>query len=153
MGCVQIHSDRRYSFPVGVDVVWDAFDSVDRYRSWWPWLRRFDATGLEVGDRWTCTITPPVPYVLRFVVELTDVTPCERVTATVSGDITGLAELGIAETGDGCDVTLHSTLAPHGGPLRAVTSVAPWLARYGHDWVLDTGVRQFRRRAFVTAMD
>lgn len=145
---MEIRSDRTYQFPVGTEIVWDAIDRVDRYRAWWPWLRRFEAAGLGTGDRWRCTITPPVPYVLRFVVELTDVVRHERINAVVSGDITGEAEVHLVPSGSGCEVRLLSTLAPHNGGLRVVTRLAPWLARFGHDWVLDTGVRQFRRRAF-----
>lgn len=144
---MDVRSDRTYRFPVGVAPVWDAIGSVDRYRSWWPWLRRFEANGLEVGDRWRCTVAPPVPYSLHFVIELTTVQPHERIRAVVTGDITGDAEVGLRETPDGCEVVLRSVLAPRRGPLRTVTRFAPWLARFGHDWVLDTGLGQFRRRA------
>jgi hypothetical protein len=41
-----------------------------------------------------------------------------------------------------------SDLAPHDATLRRIARWTPWLSRFGHDWVLDTGLRQFRRRAF-----
>lgn len=152
-GTVEIVSDRRYRFPVGVEAVWEALGSVDRYRTWWPWLRRFDAGGLRAGDRWHCTIAPPVPYELRFVVELTEVSPLERIVAVVSGDVVGAAEVGFSASGVGCHVSLQATMAANDGPLRAVVAVSPWLARFGHDWILDTGARQFQHRALVAPVD
>ncbi|MDZ7676765.1 MAG: hypothetical protein U5K30_17080 [Acidimicrobiales bacterium] len=148
---MDVRSDRTYRFPVGVEDVWDAIGRVDRYRSWWPWLRRFEATGLEVGDCWRCTVAPPVPYSLRFVIELTEIDRHERIRAVVTGDITGEAEVRLDATDDGCEVALRSVLAPRRGSLRAVTRFTPWLARFGHDWVLDTGLGQFHRRALPTA--
>ena len=144
---MHVRSDREYRFDASPAAVWEALGRVDDYRTWWPWLRRFDADGLATGARWTCTIRPPLPYALRLVVGIDDVEPPERITATVTGDIQGDASVDLAPDGDGCVVRLRSSLAPAGQPLRAVARLTPWLARFGHDWVLDTGLRQFRRRA------
>jgi uncharacterized protein YndB with AHSA1/START domain len=142
-----VRSDRTYLFPVPPPAVWDAMARVDAYRRWWPWLRRFDAVTLEAGDRWTCTVRPPLPYVLRFTVTIDEVEPARRVAATVAGDIDGEATLWVQESSAGSMVRLRSELAPRSTLLRRVNALAPWMARYGHDWVLDTGVRQFRTRA------
>lgn len=144
---MEVRSDRTYLFRQPPEEIWAAIDSVDSYRTWWPWLRRFDAGGLEEGDHWSCTIRPPLPYVLRFEVALESVErPC-RIEATVHGDLAGEATVSLDETSNGCSVRLTSTLAPSRQPLRGIMRMTPWLARYGHDWVLDTGLRQFRRRA------
>lgn len=144
---MEVRSDRTYRFPEPADVVWDALASVEDYRGWWPWLRRFDAPGLAAGATWRCTVRPPLPYALRFAVALDEVRRPEQVVATVTGDITGVASVVLTPDGDGCEVRLQSTLAPAGQPLRTVARLTPWLARFGHDWVLDTGFGQFRRRA------
>lgn len=144
---MEVRSDRTYRFAEPPDVVWDALASVDDYRRWWPWLRRLEAHGLAAGETWTCTVRPPLPYVLEFAVALDEVERPSRVTATVSGDIAGSATVDLEPDGDGCTVRLRSALAPAGQPLRTVARLAPWLSRFGHDWVLDTGFRQFRRRA------
>lgn len=145
-----VRSDRTYRFDQGASEVWDAIARVDEYRAWWPWLRHLDADGFVQGDRWMCTVRPPLPYALRFTLCLDQVEPPSHARATVSGDIIGHAELTVSEgrgDGAGCSIRLVSALAPRGPTLRAVTRVAPWLARFGHDWVLDTGLGQFRRRA------
>jgi hypothetical protein len=143
---VQIASDRRYPFAVDPSTFWSMIKAVDEYPSWWPWLRRFDARGLESGDVWTCTVQPPLPYVLSFSITIDEVVPYELVTAQVSGEISGGAQLAIAETAAGCEVRLTSQLAPANRFLQTVALVARPVVRMGHDWVLDTGARQFRNQ-------
>lgn len=142
-----VRSDRRFRFGAEPDEVWRAISKVEEYRSWWPWLRRFDANSVAEGERWPCTIRPPMPYALHFTVELQEVVAPERIHATVTGDITGEARVTLTAVDGGSEVRLVADLAPANGPLRTVATLAPWLARFGHDWVLDTGFRQFRRRA------
>ncbi|MGH9139220.1 MAG: hypothetical protein ACRD0G_19600 [Acidimicrobiales bacterium] len=143
-----VRSDRRYRFDVDADEVWAAICAVDDYRRWWPWLRGFDARGLHEGDVWTCVVQPPLPYALRFAVALDAVDAPRYVAANVSGDIVGEARLHLDGDGDGsCDVRVVSALAPASRTLRALARVARPVVRFGHDWVFDTGARQFRSRA------
>lgn len=143
-----VRSDRRFRFDVEPAVTWDALTSVESYQRWWPWLRRFEAAGFEPGATWRCTVQPPLPYSLRFELRLEEVEAERYATALVDGDIRGHAALELSPTGDGAtEVRLVSVLAPASGVLRAVTRVAAPVARYGHDWVLDAGLRQFRQRA------
>ncbi len=150
-----VHSDRTLRFDRTPEQVWETIGRVDEYRSWWPWLRRFDAEALREGDRWEATVRPPLPYVLRFAVTLDHARPPSSIRATVSGDIEGHAELSIfpatdatsSDPIDGCDVRLVSALDASNQALRTVARLAPWLARFGHDWVLDTGLGQFRQHA------
>lgn len=145
---MEVRSDRTYLFEQPLEDVWGAIGRTECYREWWPWLRRFDADGLVAGDRWHCTVRPPLPYVLRFTVALEEVTEKSRIVASVTGDIGGAATVELHPTSRGCSVRLRSSLCPTGQPLRGIMQWTPWLPRYGHDWVLDTGLKQFRRRAF-----
>lgn len=144
---MRVRADRTYRFEQPPSVVWDAIGRVDAYRDWWPWLRAFEARGLVTGDRWDCAVRPPVPYVLRFTVTLDEVAEHRQIDATVSGDLTGTAGVVLTPTGGGCNVRLTSSLEPTGQPLRTVMRLTPWLGRFGHDWVLGVGLRQFRRQA------
>lgn len=128
--------------------MWDAFTRVDEYRAWWPWLARFDGESFELGDRWRCEVSPPLPYRLTFDITLVDVVPNELVRARIDGDIGGWAELSVTdcERGEGCELRLRSALSPRNQVLRLVALGARPVARFGHDWVLDSGVRQFRRQ-------
>jgi len=160
-------SDHRYHFPADRAAVWAAVTSVDRYRSWWPWLRQFRASGFAAGEVWDCAIQPPMPYQLRFTVTLEQVEAPSLVVATVGGDVHGTATLelrdavavaggGTAPDGGmaggsavGCHVRLQSALAPANRTLRTVARLSRPLARYGHSWVIDTGATQFLARALA----
>ena len=144
---MELASDRHYRFPVPADAFWSAIGATDDYRRWWPWLRTFDAEGLVAGDVWRCAVRPPLRYTVRFAVHLGTVEPPRVIDARVEGDIAGTARLVVTPRDDGCDVRLTSTLAPSHRGLALLASVARPLVRRGHDWVLDTGARQFASRA------
>ncbi|MEO6318143.1 MAG: SRPBCC family protein [Acidimicrobiales bacterium] len=145
---MKIRSDQRHELPVPPDELWGAMARVDDYRTWWPWLRRFDAEGLVAGSTWAAVVQPPVPYRLRFEVHLDEVDPSRLVVAHVTGDIVGTALLRITPTATGSELHLVSELTPTNAVLRAVSQFAAPVARFGHEWVLDTGLRQFRASAF-----
>ena len=90
---------------------------------------------------------PPVPYLVRFRVAIEDVEPAVLVRAKVGGDVVGVATLTFSDTDAGCTATLDSSLAPGNRALRLVSRFAGPVARFGHDWVLDSGARQFITRA------
>ncbi len=144
---MEVRSDRRYRFPLAPDELWPVMTRVEDYRRWWPWLRRCDAVGFEPGAAWTCVVQPPLPYSLRFQILLDEVEPGRFASARVDGDIVGEARIDVTETDEGCEVRLVSRLAPANPVLRAIARVARPVAQLGHDWVLDTGLRQFRARA------
>jgi hypothetical protein len=140
---MEVASDRRFPVDADPDTVWAALCTVDDYRTWWPWLREFDARALATGEVWHCTVQPPLPYRLRFTIAIDEVRASERVTATLSGDLVGTADLELAARGAGSELRLVSRLAPVSSVARGVARVVPPVARYGHDWVLRTGLRQF----------
>jgi hypothetical protein len=143
-----IRSDRRHRFEVPVDELWSALSDPSQYRRWWPWLRRLDGAAFEEGASWRCEVQPPLPYVLRFDLHLEEVEAARFATARIEGDIVGHAAIDVHPHGDaGSELRLVAALAPSSPALRAVARVAAPIARFGHDWVLDTGLRQFRRRA------
>ncbi|MEJ7585612.1 MAG: SRPBCC family protein, partial [Acidimicrobiales bacterium] len=146
-----VTSDRRYRFDLTPAELWAAIAAVEEYPGWWPWLRRFEATGLVAGDSWAATVQPPLPYTLRLTVDLIQVDEPSLVRATVGGDVVGTAQLEIEPDGDGCRARLVSALSPGNRYLQAVAVFARPVVRFGHDWVLDTGARQFQGR--VTAAD
>jgi hypothetical protein len=141
---VEIVSDRTYSFDHPRDRVWGTIGNLDCYPTRWPWLRNFDATSLEPGATWTCAIQPPLPYTLRIRVAIVQVDPGRLISATVHGDLRGSATVRL--TGDDherCDVRVESTLSPSNRVMGVAARLVAPVARWGHDWVLDTGARQF----------
>lgn len=144
---MEVSSDRRHTFDVSPAELWEAMAHTDQYRRWWPWLRGFEATGLTAGDRWSAVVQPPLPYRLRFEVVIDQVVEQRSVTATVEGDIAGTAHLEIEALAHGSALHVVSCLSPANPVLAAVARVGQPVARFGHDWVLDTGLRQFRHHA------
>jgi uncharacterized protein YndB with AHSA1/START domain len=144
---VELVSDRSWCFGAPPDVVWAALAATDDYPRWWPWLTTFDADGLVAGGRWRCTVRPPLQYSVRFAIDIDEVEPPHLVTARVSGDITGHARIDITESGARSEVRLASALTPTRRTIAWLAAVAGPIARRSHDWVLDTGARQFAARA------
>ncbi|HTN99832.1 MAG TPA: hypothetical protein VL068_04075 [Microthrixaceae bacterium] len=142
-------SDRAWDFDIGPDELWERIASVNDYRSWWPWLRRLDApSGLVEGAEWKCEVSPPLPYKVRFHLQLDMVKPGSEAHARVRGDIGGEALLTVVDHGAGSTARLQSQLYPTNLLLRRAGQVARPFIEWGHDWVLDEGCRQFVRRGF-----
>lgn len=144
---MRVSTDRSFVLPVPPATLWAHVSRVDRFQDWWPWLRRFEGRALAADERWGCTVQPPLPYQVRFTIDLDEVEAPTSARARVTGDIEGWAHLAIGPHVDGSDVRLTSELAPTNGFLRLAGRVAAPLVRFGHDWVLDAAVRQFRERA------
>jgi hypothetical protein len=143
---VELGGDRSYQFPMPPDTLWAALANTGEYRSWWPWLTNLDADGLVAGAVWHCTVRPPLPYALRFEIHLDNVARPTLVTAHLSGDIVGHSRLAIAPHRTGCEVQLTSTLAPSRRALGMIEPLARPIIRRAHNWVIDTGARQFQHR-------
>jgi hypothetical protein len=147
-----ITTEHCYDLPIGRDAVWALISDVGAYQGWWSWLRKFDAAGLVAGAEWRCEVQPPLPYPVRFRVHIDRVTAPGVVHARVEGDVVGTATLTLDETRDGCTARLSSSLAPGNAVLRLVSRLAAPVARFGHDWVLDSGARQFVARAVTPTL-
>lgn len=142
-----MRSDRTYTFPAEPEEIWARLAQIGEYQEWWPWLRRFEAQRLQSGETWDCVVKPPVPWSIRMAIRITDAVPARLIAAQVTGDVTGEGRLDISpgEPGEGgTQVRIRSQLQPTSTVLRAAAYLAAPLSRFGHDWVLDTGSRQFR---------
>jgi hypothetical protein len=145
---VEIRSDRVYRFPLPPEELWQVLVQVEEYPSWWPWVRRFDARALAPGDVWRGTIRPPLPYALRCTVALGTVVAPRLIEADVTGDLRGWGRLEVRPAVSGgpapaAEVRVVTALAAVSLPVRLATRAVPALARWSHDWVLDTAARQF----------
>ena len=140
-----VRSQHHARFPVDAERLWQHVVAVDRYRAWWPWLRRLDARDVAAGEVWHCTIQGRVPYRLRLRLTLVDVAEPTWVRAEVDGDLRGRAELRITSDGDGgSSLDLRSTLTPTGPMVRLGAALAPGIARRGHDRIITNGMQRMR---------
>jgi Polyketide cyclase / dehydrase and lipid transport len=144
---VRLRSDQRHHFDAAPNELWAAMVNVDQFQRWWPWLRRFDASGVGRGDVWRATVQPPLPYRVSLDLLLTEVSAPLVVAVDVTGDIEGSARLEVHPNASGSELHFTSELTPTSSLLRTVARFAPPIARYGHEWVLNTGLAQFRDQA------
>jgi hypothetical protein len=140
---MHLRTERVDDFPFDVHQFWRRVGTVDQYQQWWPWLRHFDGNAMRDGEVWECSVQPPVPYAVRFSITLHDIVGERSVSATITGDIVGTASLTVQHTPTGCRSTLISDLEPDKQSLRIMSLAARPVVRFGHNWVLDVGVRQF----------
>ena len=75
------HFARTWELDVAPEKFWDTISRTDDYRTWWPWLRQFDADGMREGATWRAVIQSPLPYVLRVQLLLEEVVECEHLAA------------------------------------------------------------------------
>jgi hypothetical protein len=137
--------DRSWTFPVAPDALWDVLTRTDDYTTWWRWLREFDAGELTEGTAARCVVRGPFPYSLNFTVNVVEIETSRSVRTEVSGDLAGPARLEIEPDGDGSTARLAWEVELCSPMLRELARWARPLMEWGHGWVVDNGVRQFRR--------
>jgi len=147
------HFARTWKLDVTPERFWDTISRTDDYRSWWPWLREFDADGIHQGAKWRAEIQSPLPYALRVQLELDEVVECERLAADVSGDIEGWATLDLAATEGGSAIDIEWDMRPRSRAMQMAAVLARPLLRWSHEWVLARGLDQFRQRALTNSDD
>jgi uncharacterized protein YndB with AHSA1/START domain len=143
------HFARTWELEVPPDQFWDAISQTDDYRSWWPWLREFEADGFRPGAHWSAVIQSPLPYVLRVQLLLEEVVEGKRLAAAVTGDIAGWATLELIPSSNGSTVDVEWDMRPRSRAMQMAAVLARPLLRWSHEWVLARGLEQFRQRALT----
>jgi hypothetical protein len=139
--------DGTFTFPVPVSQLWTQLVQVDRFQSWWSWLREFrvEGSGLESGAVLHGVVAPPLPYRMRVDVVLEESVPEQHISARVHGDLDGVARLVFEGDEDTTVVRATWTMEMMQRPMRLAATVAYPLLRWGHDRVVDATVESFRR--------
>lgn len=137
--------DRSFEFEIAASRLWSLLSDTSSFRLWWPWLRSFDAVPVEPGARTRAAIGPPLPYVLTVDIVVDEVVAEKLVSVEVSGDLRGPARLEIASTENGSSARLVWELTVDRPVLQLAARVARPVLLWGHDWVVNNGVEQFRR--------
>jgi polyketide cyclase/dehydrase/lipid transport protein len=137
--------DRTWDFPVEPPELWAKLSRTGEFRRWWPWLRHLQGGELVPGARAEAVVRAPLPYALRFSVEVLEVVPQQLVAARVSGDLEGPARLEVAPSPGGSSARLVWEMEVRRRLLRVGARVARPAMEWGHDWVVASGIEQFRR--------
>ena len=140
-----------FELPAPPGDIWATVEDMDRYESWWGWLREFriQGGGLVTGAVLHGVIVPPLPYRMRLRVELLECIPARRVDARVHGDLEGSARLLLEPYGGGTRASVEWTIEMMQRRMRLAALVGHPLLRWGHDRVVDATVVGFRRHLAV----
>ncbi|WP_421122068.1 hypothetical protein ACE2AJ_03910 [Aquihabitans daechungensis] len=111
-------------------------------------LRRAE---LATGGRWSCTVQPPLPYRVRFTIDLQGVDDGTSVTAVVGGDIAGPARIELVPDGTGTVLVLTAELQAARRWLQFLERWAHPVARFGHDQIIDRALADLAARVPRTA--
>ncbi len=128
--------------------VWATIEHIDRLQRWWPWLHdlRVEGTGLQPGVLLHGVVDPPVPYCMRVDVELVSCTAPWAIDAAVHGDLRGPAHLRLRPEGSGTRAEVAWSVEMMQPAMRLASRVAHPLLQWGHDRVVESTLRGFRRQ-------
>jgi uncharacterized protein YndB with AHSA1/START domain len=141
--------DRRFELAASPDALWRTLARTDEYSEWWSWLRELDGGELREGAVARCVVQGPLPYVLRFDIEVEQVVPATLVATRVRGDLDGPARLEISPTPAGSAARMVWSLELRDSLLRPLSWVARPVMVWAHDRVIATGLRDFERQALA----
>ncbi len=143
-----------FDFDVPAGALWESIENAEEFERWWPWLEEFalDGDGLRSGTVMHGVVVPPLPYRMRVDVELLDCRRPISIDAAVRRDLEGQASVRIRPRGtNGCTVEAAWSIEMMQMPMRIASLVALPLLRWGHDRVVETTVRSFRRHLSATS--
>jgi uncharacterized protein YndB with AHSA1/START domain len=145
--------DRTWVFGVEPEQLFAIVSRTDEFTEWWPWLRRCDLVSVSPGERATCEIQAPLPYVLHLTIDVEAVEPAALIATRVSGDLRGPASLLVEAHPDGCACRLEWDLELSNPVLRNLAGAARPAMVWAHDRVVAAGVTQFEQRALAPARE
>jgi uncharacterized protein YndB with AHSA1/START domain len=144
--------DRTWRFDETPEQLWSLLERTGDYPTWFSWLAAFESEGLAPQAATRLTVRPPLPYRLDVEVTVEEVRPASLVVVSVDGDLAGPGRLELSPRpagpgGPGTDARLVWDLDLRRPMLVSLERVARPAMAWGHDRVVDLGVRGFRRRA------
>lgn len=137
----------RFTLPAPPPDVWAAIGQVDRFETWWTWLRelRVEGVPLTSGCVLHGLVSPPVPYRMHLRVALLRCEPPSLIDAAVSGDLVGPARIRFDPDPAGTRATVAWTVEMMQRPMRIAARLGSPLLRYGHDRVVEHTVAHFTK--------
>jgi uncharacterized protein YndB with AHSA1/START domain len=142
--------DRSWHFEVSPAELWTTLSHTERYRTWWPWLRSFEADDPDVlatGRTAQVTIQAPLPYQLHCTIRVDDAVRNERLVTTVEGDLHGPARLELRPSNGGTEARLAWEFELRAPLLRTLALVGRPAMAWAHDRIVERGLVQFEGHA------
>ncbi len=137
-----------FDFDVTPGELWSSIEETERFERWWPWLQEFSLEGgrLKSGAVMHGVVAPPLRYKMRVDVELVACRRATAIDAVLRRDLEGNASLRVRRRGStGCTVEAAWSVEMMQAPMRIADRFAHPLLMWGHDRVVESTVRGFRR--------
>ncbi len=127
--------------------LWSELSRVDRFESWWPWMRdvRLEGTALSPGSVICFRIDPPIPFDLRISVSVTGSRAPEWIQGDVDGDLVGRARLELVPDGDATSATVSWDVEIADRKIRRMIHVARPLLLWAQRWAVEIALQGFRK--------
>jgi len=137
-----------FLFPVPPEALWSAIEDMSGFEGWWGWLSEFqlEGEGLRAGSVLRGVVSPPVPYRMTVRVELERCDQLRLIEASVHGDLEGPARLVLEPHPEGTRADVSWRIEMTQRRMRLAALLTGPLLRWGHDRVVETTVRAFRRQ-------
>ena len=144
--------DRSFGFDVERATMWDALHRTERYETWWEWMRDLNVHGrpLSPGTRFSFAVVAPIPFSMRLTVEVTDVVPERSVSASIHGDLSGIATMRFEDAPEGCRAHISWRVELRQKAMRAAALVAHPVLAWGQEWAVGAALRGFNRDLAAT---
>jgi hypothetical protein len=133
-------------------LVWDTLCDTMRYPEWWPCYKHCHhltpgVTG--VGSVSEYVVRGPLPYNVRYRVEVTHFAPPYEAAFRATGGLVGDGRMVYELDGDGTLVTIYWNVRTSGFWLNLLAPVLGWLFAWNHHAVMRQGEQGLMRRLRV----
>lgn len=144
----------RWRLNAPTQAVWDVLNDAMRYPEWWPSYKSAQhlTPGITgVGSVSEYVVRGPLPYDVRYRVEVTHYDPPREAAFKALGDLVGDGRLVYTPDGDGTLVTVYWNVRTSGFWLNLLAPLFRGLFAWNHNTVMRIGEQALIRRLQETA--
>jgi len=139
---VTYHFENQWHFKVPVERVQEELENLSNWPTWSSGIRsakvRAKDGELGKGSLADIEVKGPLPFTLKFTIEVTEYRPPTSIAFTSRGNLIGGGRLVLAPSNDGTDVTFHWHVAMQNPVFNFLAKLAPFkaLMEKNHNWVM-----------------
>ncbi|HJR45079.1 MAG TPA: hypothetical protein VJ927_05690 [Actinomycetota bacterium] len=133
-------------FEASPDELWEELARVERFESWWPWMRdvRLQGEALTPGSVISFRVDPPVPFEMDVRVSVSGASPGAWIEGEVSGDLMGTARLEFEPSGADAVATVSWDVEVANAMFRRAIHVLRPVLVWAQRWAVEIALKGFR---------
>lgn len=139
---VTYHFESQWHFNVPVKRVQEELENISNWPTWSSEIRsatiRSKGGELGIGSLADMEVKGPLPFTLKFTLEVTDYRPPASIAFTSRGHLIGGGQLVLTPSNDGTDVTFYWQVAMQNPVFNFLAKLGPFKAimEKNHNWVM-----------------